>query len=610
MPRSNTLKPDDQTARSYADRLILAKLTELREVIKPGEIAEKLSNSGMGLAAVRSLLASNPTMFAYNERRWVPASRMETMGRPLNFAAIRTVDRFGGPMPIRLVAQELAATRDDDVEKIEVALRRTAAIDEVLFATYSDELALSTWVFKVTDETIERALALEDLELESVQEVITKLGDFDWRSDDAIHEALEKLAPINAKLVGAAAWMSMNSTDPKSVLIYDWRSFNSELLSAEGFVFSSSGAIYPAETTRKWISAAVRLAEKLEPSVEFEETAPLELKPDDVANMVRRIVQAPQTVTATRLLEELFEITPSVRTFPDDMRTVMEHLREAEQVWWVGGDRFRTPDSAPDYIYSVPEPFDFVRTDFRNEDGDRIDVELTDEGLSTMLRKLLSHPLAMDVNDEELLPPPKQPQEQLRLVLKPIHRELGTFPMCQIAMGWLEPAPNIQELIFVDPDGRELQVWANHDARLIFNLLDWWLDQPVESGAVFNLTKTKRPNVFEFEWLDQTDPIVYISSQRMEELRDIALRADEMSTFDVLREVMTHFPKGADFLTILWELNVVRRTSRRLTGSLLSTYSCFYQRSGSPVWHYDAKKAEAGYDKSKRRFMRKEDLGA
>src|SRR5690606_31021814 len=119
------------------------------------------------------------------------------------------------------------------------------------------------------------------------------------------------------------------------------------------------------------------------------------------------------------------------------------------------------------------------------------------------------------VNDEEILPEPKNLADTLRLVLKPIHRELGTFPMCQFPTGWFYPEPNIQELIFIDPQGRELQVWLSHEARLLFNLFDWWLDQPVESGAVFSLTRTTKPNVFEFAWLDQTDPVVYISNQRM-----------------------------------------------------------------------------------------------
>jgi hypothetical protein len=199
------------------------------------------------------------------------------------------------------------------------------------------------------------------------------------------------------------------------------------------------------------------------------------------------------------------------KTFPDDMANVVDALRESGKVWWVGGDRFRKPESAPDFIYSVPDPFQFVVSSAVDEEGEPIDVELTDEGLSTSLRKLLTHPLATDVLDEDSLPAPKTMPATLRLVLKSIHRELGTFPLCQMPTGFLGAEPKIQELIFIDTQGRELQAWANLEARLLYNLIDWWFEQPVESGAVFNITKTDRPNVFEFAWEDQADPLLFIS---------------------------------------------------------------------------------------------------
>jgi hypothetical protein len=200
---------------------------------------------------------------------------------------------------------------------------------------------------------------------------------------------------------------------------------------------------------------------------------------------------------------------------------------------------------------------------------------------------------------------PKAMPDSVRLVLKSIHRELGTFPMCQLPTGFLDPTPEIQELVVIDDNGRELQVWVNHQARLLYGWIDWWFEQPVESGAVFTLTKTIRPNVLEFAWLDQSDPVVYIASQRMEELRQIGVDSEGKSTLDLLIEVMSHWPKGADFLTLLAEIAVVRRSSRRLIASLLSSYQCFYQRSGSPVWHFDAKKVELGFDKTKKKFIKK-----
>jgi hypothetical protein len=282
---------------------------------------------------------------------------------------------------------------------------------------------------------------------------------------------------------------------------------------------------------------------------------------------------------------------------------MLDALKERKEILWVGADRFSKLGVVPEFVQTIPDIFDYTYSDAKDEDGELIDVELNDDGLSSTLRKLLNHPLATDVNDEDVQPIAKQIPETVRCVLKPIHRELGTFPLAQLHMGFVEERPNYQELILIDEQGRELTAWANTEGRLIFGLIDWFFEQQVESGAVFSLTRTSKPNVFEFAWLDQTDPVVFITTQRMEELRDLQSRSDEMTIYDILREVMSHWPKGADFLTVLWEVNVVRRAPRRLVASLLSSYACFYQRSGSPVWHYDSKKVEAGFDKTKRKFM-------
>lgn len=606
MAKQLTLKPEEARARAYADRLILAELSEMQAAVKLSELADRLQPQGIGLATIRSLLASNPDMFAYAERRWVPAARLAAESRPLNEQLRLLVQRFGGPMPIDLVVSELALTRGKEADEAKQLVERLIEGDPSLFLTERQEIALSQWVFAANDERLERALRLHDIDQQDLADAQLKLAKVDWREPEAIEQALKLAAPINLKLLGAVAWTVLNRPeDPRAPLLFDWRAFAAKVLAAPGYIYTSDGVIHPQSAAKAWITSATKIAEKIAPTIDVEDAAPIELKSEDVKRMVAKIQKAPSSVTATQILEEFFEITPSVKTFPDDLQNVMQVLRAEKGVAWVGGDRFRPPGAEPDYAHSVPEPFHFVNTEARDEEGELVDFEVNDEGLSTSLRKLLAHPLATDVLDEEIYPAPKNETEQLRLVLKPIHRELGTFPLCQVPTGWLYTEPELQELLFIDPNGRELQVWTNMQARLMFNLVDWWYEQPVESGAVFSLTKTSKPNVLEFAWLEQTDPVVYISTQRMEELREIASRSEGMSTLDALREVMAHWPKGADFLTILWELNVVRRVRRRLVASLLSSYQCFYQRSGSPVWHYDAKKNDQGVDKSKKKFILK-----
>lgn len=605
MAKPIAIKPEEEFARSYVDRLILEKLSEMDSAVKLGELADKLSSHGIGLSTVRSLLASNPDRFAYHERRWVPAARLESDGRPFSEAITLLLTAFGGPMQIDLLFQELGRIRHVEVEQIDAMLRRTISNDPSFAIDAKDRVSLTSWGFVATDELVDRALAVNKVSLDELEAAKAKLKNIDWRAPDAVDQAIKASAPIRLKVLGAVAYTALNSNDARSVLMYDARDFYAKAINVPGYVFAPDGVLYPEEDAKKWVSAAVKLADKLAPGIDLEDAAPIEVKQDDIKKLVAKVADSESSVTATKLLEENYEITLSNKTFPDDLANMMAALRSSSDIVWVGGDRFKKAGTIPDYINEVPEPFKFVNSDVRDEEGELIDVELVDDGLSSSLRKLLSHPLATDVLDEDIMPAPKTMPESLRLVLKSIHRELGTFPMCQIPTGWLDADPEIQEMIFIDPAGRELQVWVNQTDRLMYGLIDWWYEQPVESGSVFSITKTTRPNVVEFAWFDQPDPVVYISSQRMEELRQIGERAEGVSTLDLLIETMSHWPKGADYLTILAEVNVVRRSSRRLIASLLSSYQCFYQRSGSPVWHFDPKKVDQGFDKTKKKFIKK-----
>jgi len=604
LAKPTVLKPEEATARLYADRLILEKLTEMEAAVKLGELADKLADSGIGLAAVRSLMSSNAEVFAYHERRWIPASRLTAEGRPVSEIIRAVLDAFGAPVSLDTLIDEVARIRHTEVGVEEAVVRRLVARDGSFALLGDNSVALVKWGFIAHDEVLSRALAINGITPEEFAAISDKLKDVDFSSPDWATAAL-KHSPINLKEILAYAYSKLNNDDPRSVLHYHAGDLFKELFAVPGYVYNGDGTFLNASEAKGLINTALKLALKLTPSIDVDDAAPIELKQEDIAKLINKVTSSESSVTATKMLEEFFEITPGTKTFPDDMVNVMTALKADSSVAWVGGDRFQKAGQHPDYINEVPEPFQFVLSDVVDAEGEEVDVELTDEGLNTSLRKLLQHPLALDVLDEDPQPPLKSQPESIRLVLKSIHRELGTFPLAQFPTGWLDDSPKIQEAIFVDPAGRELQVWINQEARLMYGLIDWWLDQSVESGAVYTLTKTPQANVFEFAYLDQPDPVVYISTQRMEELRTLGAEYEGKSTLDLLVMVMSHWPKGADYLTVLAEINVARRTSRRLVASLLSSYQCFYQRSGSPVWHFDNKKVEQGFDKSKKKFIKK-----
>lgn len=605
MAKAVSIKNEDLKARSYVDRLILEKIIQLQSVVKVSDIADKLEHKGIGLATVRALLASDSHRFAYHERNWVPAARLEGTDKTVAEKLKLHLERLGGPMSVDLFVHEFEYSDFHPNNQLENIIIRLAMNNPHFILTDKNEIILSSWTFQAAAEPLERALTINEVSQEDFNQCSKTLSEINWRDADAIQKALRKCAPISAKTLGAVAWAALTPPELSGILIFDWREFGSKLFASEGYIFGTDGLFYPETEASNWIQSSIKIAEHAIPTIEIEDIVPVEIKPEDLEKMIGKIQSADSTITSTRLLEEFYEITPAVKTFREDIANLNQALTHDHRVVWVGGDRFKVQGTIPELIHQIPEPFYYHSSELQNEEGELIDFEINEEGISTSLRKLLLHPLAMDVLDEEKMAAPKTIPEQLRLVLRPIHRELGTFPLCQIPTGWLDSDPEIQEFIFIDPTGRELQVWANLQTRLMFNLLDWWYEQPTESGAVFTLTKTSKKNIFEFQWMDQPDPVVYITNQRMEQLREIQSQSENKSTFEILKEVLSHWPKGADFLTLFWEVNVVRKSKRALIASLLSSYLCFYQRSGSPVWHYDAKKVELGVDKTKKKFILK-----
>lgn len=597
-------KPPIDVARAYVDQIVLSGIAQVSSTLRLGELAQIVGAKGLSLTDLRRLLATNPQRFLFDDRRWVPAARVDAGGGPASRFIEVTLKNYGVPMPCSDVARELSQTYGRELEYFVTRLPQMLSADPALFQTARGEAGLAEWLFIASASGLEDAVLANRISVAEIKE-------FDWLSKvdfSDLSTAAEKVlarAPVSPKVVGFYAAMQLNPPDPYAIREYDAVELFNALASVPGYVFAADGNFHPSEAISSWVRKALKEAEKIAPAEEIEETAPLELGSAEIDEMVERVLSAKQSASVSDYLSEKYELTPADRTYTEDLATAVNALREDQRVWWVGADRFRAPDSAPEFILSSPDFFAYTESEFRDADGELIDVEMSDDAFTSALRKEMNLPLAQDVGDEEAVPRAKKLPDVLRLVLKAHHREIGTFPLCQIPAGWLPDEPPIQEVVLRSTEGKKLHVWVNLEAGLFFGLIDWWFEQPIESGAVFTLSKTDLPGVYDFAWEDEPDPLVFIPSERMNELRDLSARAAELSCYEILIEVLTKHSKGADFITILSEANVVRRMSRRQVASVLSGYHCFYQRSGSTVWHYDQKKVDQGFDRAKRKFVRR-----
>jgi hypothetical protein len=237
---------------------------------------------------------------------------------------------------------------------------------------------------------------------------------------------------------------------------------------------------------------------------------------------------------------------------------------------------------------------------------------IEDEGFERGLDREILSPYAQDVNDQEPAELTVWPDEEsassdsVRLVLKAHHKEIFTFPLVQIPAGFISLEPKIVEITLRDLSGRSYQAFADNETQLLYGLglFDLYADVIADSGAVIHLQKTATPGEFVFANKNETDPEMYISPERMQFLQDYRSEIESgpsIATYELVRFILEHSNAAMTFLSILTELNVVRRVRRRQLASILSAWSGFSVRAGA--WSFDAKKAVAGFEKGKRKYI-------
>jgi len=99
-----------------------------------------------------------------------------------------------------------------------------------------------------------------------------------------------------------------------------------------------------------------------------------------------------------------------------------------------------------------------------------------------------------------------------------------------------------------------------------------------------------------------------ISDERLKALNKLrrAAAKEQLSVLEIMQRVLAGCEKGLPFMTVWAEVNVIRRTTRRVVASNLASYHCFYQKpANSDMWVFDERKVTQGRKKTKRKFVRR-----
>jgi len=262
----------------------------------------------------------------------------------------------------------------------------------------------------------------------------------------------------------------------------------------------------------------------------------------------------------------------------------------------------------PEEVKVVPESIVIPETaPFETPEGELFDQEIEEDGFEGDLKTAIYNPLAEDVGDEDpALTVYQKNGDSQRCVLKYHHRMAGTFPLCQINPDFFGKEPEIIPIVLIE-EGKRKQAYVNNTTRLIYGLKDFYKSVTDVSGTVFHIEKTANPGEFRIRFDDEVDEHLGIDTDRSVELLELKgkYESQDIPIFDVVRTICEQRSQGINFARLVNEVGIVRRCSRLLVASLLSSYHCFHTRGKKALWQFDVKKATQGFVKSKRKYIKK-----
>ena len=637
---AETVETEAQLADAYLADRVYAALLERGEPAKISEITLEIDNSRITFPLVRRAL-DDASKFALAERQWSLAARYLDTSRPVERTLMDIVRAAGRPLDRITLATELSEVYRRDASIYFSLIDKVVQNPANFFKAKSGEWGLTEWVPLTDGEELIDLLFDNEVARETLDGYAALAKKLDWSDPVGATVALAAKLGVRAlpnRVVGILAWQALGEKfDPRAYLIAALADDRLTWLSGKGGRWLTRETVEKLERNLEERGASLADEEHEEPaapvvvappvvedSTEGEAAPaplaapepsapaapPLEVSEGEIKAMEAYVVERGNAVDAVDILALQYEVTPGDPSFASDLAALAEKLKADERFLYVGAGRFREPESLPPFVHTVPEFLSFPELQFVSMDGEIMDEEIEDEGFIGTLRQDALLPLAQDVSDDEGSYTGGESDESgvVRCVVKAHHKEIGTFPLCQIPDGFFPGDANIVEVTLRDDEGGAHDILVNHELRLLFGFFGLYEKLAHEVGGVFTLKRGGRPFEYRFEALPEQDPQIGITPERVAELlilREQAEESGDVATFDIACEVLDYHPKGLDFVQLMSEVNVIRRVTRRKLASILSNYYCFLQKAGTGQWRYDARKRDLGTDRTKRKYLKR-----
>jgi DNA-directed RNA polymerase delta subunit len=594
----------------YLEDVIFELMLDNGQAAKSRELATVLEATlKLGPKFIRKALYYSPR-FDLEDRRWNLALRTAT-NLPFEGSIENALRSYGKPLTQAALHNEMALIHRRPVDFFDSLLTETLTSRAKYWQAPDGAWALREWILDLSDSDPERCF-LRNFFLEAAQlrPIVDALTDTRMSHDQAPVEMAVKLIrkheePVPNKLLAYAVW-KLRDGDLDPVQFFQDCRTESRLLLMSGPTWGLQEFVPGFEDELKKLAKKAEREADVEWAEEEEPEGPIIVSPADLEEVYKLIKRRKKAQPARALAESIFEYGPSSRRFPESVDALMSSMSLDPRFIRVGSQTWTLPDLMPKHTEKVPAALLPVPVPVRE---DETDAELDDEGLENVLVAWVHDPRYEDFGEEPEIDitSDQQPTDELRYILLHDHWKAGTLKVRVSDRRFFPSESDLVCATFLDKEkNKAYPVWLSYATSLLYEINDWYADRKLLPGAIFAVTPGSVPDEFYVSYEEDIDPLTALTEDRIKELGKIKRELTaEATIFDIMQRVMAGHAKGCSFMTVWAEVNVIRRTTRRVVASNLASYHCFFQKpANSDTWLFDERKVSQGRKKTKRKYLR------
>lgn len=577
---------------------------------KIGEIASQTGKRiGAGAKLIRQTLTDNP-LFVGEERRWNLSART-LFNRPVEGAVQQTLRIIGKPMTLSALSTELAVLNARPAEYFQQMLPRfLSGRPQNYLCTSDGSWGLLEWLLDLTSTDEEELMirnffdkaAAVKAEIAPLRKVsITAKMSY---SDAALAILTAAGCPLDTQKISLLIYLKRGESFDPLACYLEW-------LADERLYLLSQNQWLSAEAVAGFTASLQKLSTLADAALAEEEVweGPYQASPEDLNEINDYMSEHEHPEKLSDLVETVLEYARTSPRFESVYLGIEGAIKLDERFVLVGNQTFALPDSIPTAVQQVPEALLPESIDTSAMAEVETDAELNDEGLEDKLAVWVHDPRYEDFGGEHEVELSQElmdhTPDETRIPLLYDHREMGTLKLRQADMSFF---PTDTPLACVTVHSEKIgtfQMWISNEELLIHGLNDWYAATEIPIGAVITFRRGSEPDDYLISWDGEIDNLIALSDERVSELMELHIPVEDESwpVCDIMRRALAGHMEGTHFLTLWAEINVVRRTPKRVIASNLSSYHCFVPINNTERWKVDERKVEQGRKKTKKKFI-------